>query len=159
MSTIKIRRFRPGDEVSLFEVFYSAIHLIALEDYNSEQIDAWAPADLDPQRWAIRMRKIRPFVAEEDRQIVGYADLQPNGYIDHFFVSGHHVRHGIGSLLMQHIHDEAQVLGIQTLSSDVSKNAQAFFEKHGFHVVEIKFPISRGVKFQNALMHKVLMHH
>ncbi|EKA30436.1 hypothetical protein PABE171_4749 [Pseudomonas aeruginosa ATCC 14886] len=60
---------------------------------------------------------------------------------------------------MQRIHDEAQAKGIEMLSSDVSKTAQAFFEKHGFHIVEIKFPVSRGVKFQNALMHKILMHH
>ena len=36
------------------------------------------------------MQALRPLVAEEDGRVVGYADLQASGYIDHFFVSGKH---------------------------------------------------------------------
>jgi hypothetical protein len=38
------------------------------------------------------MQGIRPFVAEDEGHIVGYADIQPSGYIDHFFVAGGHAR-------------------------------------------------------------------
>ncbi|WP_369825877.1 hypothetical protein [Achromobacter sp. HZ34] len=40
---MRIRRFRLGDEPALFQVFHSAIHLIAARDYTPEQIEAWAP--------------------------------------------------------------------------------------------------------------------
>jgi len=151
-----IRRFRIGDEIALFRVFYSAIHDIASHDYTRDQVDAWAPADLDQTLWAEHLRNLRPFVAEVDGKIVGYADIQPNGYIDHFFVSGTHPRQGIGTLLMNRIHEEARLLGIDELTSDVSTTAETFFELHGFHVVRRGFPIRRGVTLQNAFMQKNL---
>lgn len=70
-----IRRFRIGDEIALFRVFYSAIHDIASHDYTRDQVDAWAPADLDQKMWAEHVRDLRPFVAEIDGEIVGYADI------------------------------------------------------------------------------------
>ena len=153
---MEIRQFRIGDEIALFQVFYSAIHKIASRDYTADQIDAWAPADLDQALWAEHLRNLRPFVAESDGKIVGYADIQPNGYIDHFFVSGTHPRQGIGTLLMNRIHEEARFLGIDELTSDVSMTAEPFFELHGFHVVRRGFPILRGITLQNALMQKNL---
>ncbi|MEA3139470.1 MAG: putative acetyltransferase [Gammaproteobacteria bacterium] len=53
------------------------------------------------------MREINPFVADLNGELVGYADVQSNGYIDHFFVSGKHPRRGIGSLIMKKILAEA----------------------------------------------------
>jgi putative acetyltransferase len=153
---MEIRRFKPGDEAALFRVFFTAIHRVAARDYSREQVDAWAPADFDMDLWASRVQEIRPFVAMLGNEIVGYADLQPDGYIDHFFVSGFHPRQGIGTRLMARIHDEAQSLGLMELTSDVSKTAEPFFAFHGFHVVARGFPVRRGVTLQNALMRKAL---
>lgn len=153
---MEIRRFRYGDEAALFRVFLSAIHVIASQDYTTEQIDAWAPADLNLDRWANRVREIWPFVVEIGDEVVGYADVQQDGYIDQFFVSGSHARKGIGTRLMARIHEEALSLGLTELTSDVSKTAEPFFILHGFQVVERRYPIRRGVTLQNALMRKVL---
>lgn len=154
---MKIRRFSNGDEIALFRVFLSSVHTIASHYYTHEQIEAWAPADIDPKQWAIHMRELRPFIVEVDGEIAGYADVQPNGYIDHFFVSGTYPRQGVGTLLMNTIHEEARQLGIGELTSNVSKAAEAFFLRHGFHVVERGFPVRRGVVLQNALMRKKLL--
>jgi putative acetyltransferase len=153
---MKIRRFKIGDELALFSVFLSAIHVIASRDYTRAQLEAWAPADLDPKLWESHVRNIRPFVVEANGEIIGYADMQANGYIDHFFVSGNHARQGIGGLLMKTIHEEAKLLGVNELTSNVSKTAESFFESHGFQVVERRFPVRRGVTLQNALMMKKL---
>lgn len=99
---------------------------------------------------------MQPFVAEQGGEIVGYADVQPNGYIDHFFVSGRHARQGIGQRLMQRIHQEADALGLTELTSHVSKTAEPFFLRNGFEVVERQLPVRRGVVLQNAVMRKVL---
>lgn len=155
MSTaVHIRRHREGEEPALFEIYYSAIHLVACRNYTPEQLQAWAPRDFDAELWRRRIRGISPFVAELNGQIVGYADLQPNGYIDHFFVSGTHPREGIGSQLMQHLLDQAQALGISELTSDVSRTAQPFYETFGFSVVEQRCPELRGVVVPNALMRR-----
>jgi putative acetyltransferase len=154
---MRIRRFHRGEEPALFEVFYSAIHIIARADYSEDQVNAWAPADLDPSLWANRIRGINPYVAEEMGKIVGYADVQANGYIDHFFVSGHHPRMGIGRALMKVIEMEAGRLRLPELTSDVSLTAQPFFARFGFAVLEQRQPTIRGVMIPNALMRKRCM--
>ena len=153
---MNIRRFQPGEELALFEVYYSAIHLIARDNYSEDQLNAWAPSDLDRQLWVNRIRGINPFVAEIDGEPVGYADVQQNGYIDHFFVSGNHPRKGVGKALMQVIHSEADLLPITELTSNVSRTAQPFFERFGFVVVEQRKSVIRGVEVPNALMRKGL---
>jgi putative acetyltransferase len=90
--SIHVRRCQPGEERSLFEIYFSAIHLVASHDYTAEQIQAWAPRNLDVVFWENKIREINPFVAELNGKLVGYADVQDNGYIDHFFVSGKHPR-------------------------------------------------------------------
>ena len=152
IGTALIRRYRPGEEAALFEIYHSAIHLLASRDYAPEQIQAWAPRDLDQGLWAARIRGIHPFVAELGGELVGYADLQANGYIDHFFVSGHHGRRGIGTALMNHLLDQARAASLTELTSDVSRTAQPFYERFGFTVVEERRPELRGVVIPNALM-------
>lgn len=153
---MQIRRFQPGDEPALFRVFFSAIHQVASRDYTQQQVDAWAPPDMDTTQWTARMRGIQPFVALLGDEIVGYADLQQSGYIDQFFVSGAHPRQGIGRLLMARIHEEAVNLGIAVLTSDVSVTAEPFFAHHGFEVVQRQQPVRRGVVLANARMRKAL---
>lgn len=155
-STLRIRRYRRGEEPLLFAVHHSAIHQIARRDYSPEQLRAWAPDEFDVGHWKSRIRRINPFVAELDGEVVGYADLQAAGYIDHFFVSGNHPRMGIGSLLMNHLLAEAMTLGLAEITSDVSRTAQPFFERFGFSVVEHRQPEVRGVVIPNALMRRAL---
>lgn len=151
-----IRRFRSGEEPALFDVYYSAIHLVAKHDYNAVQINAWAPRDLDQALWMRKIQSIKPFVAELGGKLVGYADVQSSGYIDHFFVSGYHPRQGIGTRLMAALHEEAARIGLAELTSDVSRTAQPFFEKSGFSIIEQRVPELRGVIIPNALMRKRL---
>jgi putative acetyltransferase len=147
-----IRRYLAGEESSLFDIYFTAIHLVASHDYTPEQVHAWAPRELDADRWAKKMHEINPYVADLNGELVGYADVQSNGYIDHFFVSGKHARRGIGSLLMKKIFAEAASLGIPLLTSNVSRTAQPFFQRFGFAIVEKRNPEIRGVVVPNALM-------
>lgn len=153
---MRIRAMQAGEEAALFKVYCSAIRLVAAQDYSPAQIAAWAPADMDMALWAHKMQALLPWVAERAGEVVGYADVQPNGYIDHFFVCGHHGRQGIGTQLMAHLHAQAQAQGIGTLTADVSQTAEAFFLRHGFQVIERQHPVLRGVTLHNAHMRKTL---
>lgn len=53
-----LRNFEIGDEGALWEVFYSAIHKVCAKDYTEEQINAWAPDDLDPGIWVSKIHII-----------------------------------------------------------------------------------------------------
>ncbi|KWS96045.1 GNAT family N-acetyltransferase [Pseudomonas syringae] len=149
-----IRHFCEGDEAALFQVFSSAIREVASRDYTPVQIEAWAPKDPDWTAWNIRIRDINPFVAVLDDHIVGYADVQASGYIDHFFVSGFHARQGIGQQLMDRVVQEATDLKYIELTSHVSKTAESFFIRNGFEIVARRHSVSRGVELPNVLMRR-----
>lgn len=157
MDTINIREFCNGDEAALYEIFYSSVHQLACADYSCEQINAWAPPDTDLEAWYDRVKRNRPFVAMKDDEIVGFADVQPDGYIDQFFVSARWPKRGIGTLLMRHIRSVALEKGLAELTSHVSRTAEPFFLRFGFEVLERRMPVRRGVVLPNALMRKLLM--
>jgi putative acetyltransferase len=151
-----VRAFKEGDEPALQAVFYSAVHVVAAKDYAIQQLDAWAPHRPDWDAWTARMRALQPFVAEADGRVVGYADLQTSGYVDHFYVAGKYARRGVGRLLMERLHARAAELGLVRLFSDVSTTAEPFFERFGFHVLERKNAVSGEVSLPNARMEKRL---
>jgi putative acetyltransferase len=155
---MRIRAFQPGDEPALWDIFFSAIHHTAAAQYTPAQINAWAPLAHDPAAWEQRMRGIRPFVAIAQDTIVGYADLQHDGYIDHFYVSPLVARQGVGSALMQHLHEQARSCSITALYADVSLTARPFFERWGFLVERTQSVTIRGVVLQNFRMSKALPH-
>lgn len=151
--SISIRRYKPNDGEKILSVFLSSVREVASRDYTKSQINAWSSID-DKDKWISNIQHLEPFVAEIDGDIAGYSDLQPNGYIDHFFVSSTYIKMGVGSALMHTIHTEAERLGIKTLSADVSKTAEAFFSRHGFHVEKRQNPMRKGIELSNALMVK-----
>lgn len=152
-----IRDFIPGEEGSLRQVFMSSVHEIASSFYTKEQLDAWAPSTCDEQQWADKIAALRPFVAEVDGCITGYADLQDSGYIDHFFVSGQFAGLGVGSALMAHIHQAAAARAIPELFAHVSLAAESFFSRHGFTVTKRQSVAVRGISMENVLMVKPLL--
>jgi len=153
---IALRDFRPGDEPALRAVFASAIREVAIRDYSPQQVDAWCPRDYDADAWAARMQGLRPFVAERDGDVVGYADLQADGYIDHFYVAGPAGGQGVGGMLMRHLLALAAGRSLPEVTSHVSLTAQPFFARYGFQVVEQRVVDVRGVALRNAEMRLAL---
>jgi putative acetyltransferase len=92
---MQLRPFRPGDEALSRAVFYASVHGLACRDYSAEQLTAWAPLDYDAVQSGERLRANQPFIAELDGSVAGYADLQADGYIDHFFVAPAFARRGV----------------------------------------------------------------
>ncbi len=149
---IKIVDFDTDMVSSLWEVFYSSIHNVCVNNYSIEQVNAWAPKDFDPKLWREKMVDIAPCVALIGPDIGGYADLQSCGKIDHFFVHGAFQRRGVGSALMVHLLSRAQ--SNKRIYSEVSHTAKGFFEKHGFSRTKVQTVCLRGVEMQNNCMEK-----
>ena len=132
---MNIRKYKPGEEAELWRLYFHTIRNVNLRDYTWEQVRAWAPEHYDEANWRARMQGIDPYVCICDNQVVGYADLQPSGYIDHFFVHHQWQGRGVGKRLMQTIEAEALRRNLSHLSADVSITARPFFESRGFAVV------------------------
>ncbi len=44
---MKIRRYKENEITDLWNLYFNTIHNVNTADYTKEQIDAWAPKDLD----------------------------------------------------------------------------------------------------------------
>ena len=153
---MKIRNYRAGDEVSLRAIFHHTIHRVNIQDYTAEQVKAWAAGELDETMWREKLEEMKPYVVDLEGKLIGYADLQADGYIDHFFCHHDWQRRGVGSLLMQKIHDEANKHDIRRLYSNVSITAKPFFKAKGFEVVKEQFVSIRGQVLKNFRMQKYI---
>jgi len=149
---VTIRPFKDGDEQATWDVFYSSIHQVCVKDYSPEQIEAWAPASLDPAVWQSKVQSLKPNIATIDGKVVGYADCQASGLIDHFYVNGDYQAQGVGQMLMQTILNSVD--DYKTLFSEVSHTAKPFFQQHGFKVLKVQQVFMHEVMLENNRMQR-----
>jgi putative acetyltransferase len=150
-----IRPYQPGEEPLLRELFYTTVHNVNQRDYTIEQRNAWAPQRYDPNAWAARMMESEPFVAVDNDTIVGFADVQSDGYIDFFFCHSAYQGKGVGKALMKHLLKTGRRYGIKRFYANVSVTAMPFFAHFGFRVVTEQQQQVRGVTLNNFLMEKL----
>jgi putative acetyltransferase len=148
---ITIHPYYLGVERELFNIFTSAIRDICIKDYSQEQINAWLPSEYRSQEWKKRLEGINPYIAMLDENIAGYADIQEDGYIDHFFVGAKYQSQGIGKALMNSLLGNTKS---ERAYSHVSITAKPFFEKNGFVVVKENTAVIRGVELRNFVMER-----
>jgi len=153
---LRIGDFRYEYAHELKVVFFTSIHENAKEFFDQNQLMAWAPENYELSAWYDRISRLRPFVAFVNETIAGYADLQMDGYIDHFYVRGGYAGRGVGTALMQRIIDTAGKKGCERLYSDVSLAAQSFFTKNGFEIMKRQVVEIRGNLLENARMERIL---
>ncbi len=153
---LTIRKFQRGDESDLRAIFFNTIRNVNIRDYSESQIQAWAPDNYDSSAWHERISSINPFIAVLEGEIVGYADVQDDGYIDHFFCHWNHQGKGIGKALMQELIATGQKKSLERLYSHASITAKPFFEHFGFKVVKSQQVEIRGQVLTNFIMDKLV---
>ncbi|MGD1503574.1 GNAT family N-acetyltransferase [Vibrio harveyi] len=151
---IVIRDFREQDAPILWALFYNTVRNVNRRDYNEQQLKAWAPDEFDSEIWLQKMTDIHPFVAELDRVIVGYSDVQSSGLVDHFFCHHAYQGQGVGRALMAHVFKQAKEKGLTRLYSEVSITARPFFEHMGFSVLKEQQVEVRGAILTNYVMER-----
>lgn len=110
---IKIRSFNSEDSEETYRLFYNTVHTVNAKDYSKDQLNTWAPEDKNMDDWCASLLKNYSFVAIETRtnQIVGFADLEANGYLNRGYVHKDFQRQGIGQLLLNAREQKAKELG------------------------------------------------
>jgi putative acetyltransferase len=88
---------------------------------------------------------------------VGFAELEPDGHIDRFYVSADRHRCGVGRTLLDALVREANEQGLHRLFTEASITARPFFETRGFVVLAPQVVICRGVEFRNFRMERLLV--
>jgi putative acetyltransferase len=153
---IQVRNYKQSDAASIVRLFYDTIHSINRRDYSAEQVNAWAPTIPDPTIWHHRMIARSTLVAEQDGDLLGFAEMEPRGHLDMIYCRGDVVGSGVGRRLYQALEAKAIGIGLSYISADVSITAQPFFARCGFYVIQQNTVVRLGISLTNVKMLKVL---
>jgi putative acetyltransferase len=151
-----IRSYRIEDAPELRALFLETLRRVNARDYSAEQIQVWADNSIDLEAWTARFEHRFVIVAEHEKRVAGFAELEDSGRIDRFFVAADQQRVGVGRVLIQAIECEGRRRGIVRLWADVSLTAQPFFDKSGFTKVREQVVLIRGVELRNIRMEFIL---
>ena len=151
---INIREYQSDDVAITWDLKFSTIRKVNIQDYTEAQTQAWAPDNFDMALWQKRVHDMKPFIAEINGQVVGFADLQKEGYIDHFFCHSDYQGIGVGKALMQHILETGRANGVTCFYSHVSLTAKSFFEHFGFKEVKQQQVNINDQQLTNFVMEK-----
>lgn len=155
-TALLIRPYVSSDAAATLEVFFAAIRGTASADYTAEQIHAWASPHIDLAGWGARREARSTTVATLDDVVVGFSDIDPSGYIDMLFVDPTHGRTGVATALLGWVVEEAERLGVGSLTTYASITARPFFEAKGFIVEDERHPVLNGVVLTNYAMGRPL---
>ena len=154
---MQIKRYRKEDADSLWQLVFNTVHRINAADYTPAQINAWAPQEPDRAWWERELSEKSPLVLCEGDAVYGYADVQPDGHINHFFVAHDCQRQGKGTVLLKALIDAGRTMGLKSMTVEASVTARPFFEHHGFVIFkEETDAVLRGETFHLFCMRKIL---
>lgn len=148
-----LRQYRPSDCNEIIELFRTTVHAINAKDYTTEQLDAWAPRNIDMGQWNRSFLEHHTIVAlddDEDPTIIGFGDMAANGYLDRLYVHAAHQGEGIATAICDEL--EQRCGGVITTHASIS--AKPFFEHRGYKTIRAQEVMRRDVTLTNYVMEK-----
>lgn len=67
---MKIRKYRQSDCKEIAALFYHTVHTVNAKDYTEEQLNAWASAQIDLEKWNQSLQEHFTVVAVDHETIV-----------------------------------------------------------------------------------------
>lgn len=145
-----IRAYQSSDCNELAELFYNTVHTVNAKDYSKEQLDVWVPGQMDLDNWNQSFQEHESMVAVDDGVIVGFGDIDSEGYLDRLYIHTDYQRRGIASALCDYL--EQAVRG--NVVTHASITARPFFERRGYEVVKEQQVERKGIFLTNYVMIK-----
>ena len=153
---VQIRLAKNSDLTEIQTLFVETIEAVCKNDYSPEQIEVWTSSVKNTPRWIDKLTKQYFLVAQINNQIVGFASLEKQDYLDLLYVHKDHQRKGIAAQLYQEIEARAIDRGAAIINADVSITAKPFFEQFGFEIITAQINNLKNVEIINYRMSKVL---
>ena len=148
---MRIRRFSPSDAAAVTDLFYRSVHELCAGEYTPVQLDAWAPAAIDPVSWTERLLDTYTLVAEDEGKIIGFGNLDGH-YVDRLFVSPQFAGTGVGKTILLALESKTQDYAT-VYASDTAKR---FFERQGYRTIRENTVVRFSVSLRNWYMRKEL---
>lgn len=149
---ISIKIAELEDLPKIQSLFVDTIENICKNEYSPEQIEAWTSSVNNIEVWEKRITEQYFITAIYKDQIVGFASLKNNDYLDLLYVHKDYQRKGIADQLYSDIENTAIKAGASSLTADVSKSAKPFFIKKGFSIQKKQKNIIQNTEIINYKM-------
>lgn len=149
-----IREYKSAECVFLVQLFYDTVHTVNSKDYTKKQLDAWATRTVDLSEWDQSFLEHTTLVAAFDDLILGFADMDRNGYLDKLYVHKDYQGKGIATALINELEKRAKEKHVVCFETDASITARPFFEKHGYTVQTENSVVRGGIPLNNFRMTK-----
>ncbi|WP_418875909.1 GNAT family N-acetyltransferase [[Ruminococcus] torques] len=93
-----VRGYQMSDCKEITELFYNTVHTINAKDYTKEQLDVWATGQADLEKWNQSLQEHYSIVAIDNKIIVGFGDIDKDGYLDRLFVHSNYQGKGVAKI-------------------------------------------------------------
>ena len=133
---IKIREYDEDYFLDLTNLFWEVVHSVNADDYTMNQLDTWAPLQIDIEKWKNRIKNNFVIMAEYQNKIVGFGELSPQGCIDMIYVHRDYLRQKIGKILLECLIKKARKLNLNEVFTEASITAKPFFKEQGFKIIK-----------------------
>lgn len=151
-----LRPALPGDTAILAAIAQAAIFELAAEDYDEDQLEAWAAGFDDEEELAARLADRLTLVATRSNEVVGFVAVADNKLIDLLYVHPSVAGEGVAALLCDAAEKLVGARGAKVLSVDASDTALGFFQKRGYVPKQRNTLQRNGVWLGNTTMEKTL---
>ncbi|ONI38090.1 GNAT family N-acetyltransferase [Candidatus Epulonipiscium fishelsonii] len=149
---MKIRKYKTEDCFETIELLVNTIHAVNIKDYTKAQLDGWSKINVD--KWNKSFLDHNTLIVEENDIIVGFGDMDSNGYLDRLYVHKDYQGQGIATVILTELELQATMYGISTFTAHASITARAFFEKRGYCIINENKVLREGEEILNFVMKK-----
>ena len=152
MLKMKIREYLENDYHEIADLFYASVHAINNAAYSNDDLEAWAPSEIDYNHWKKRLALKKPYVAIKNDKIAGFIELENSGHIDCLYVHPNYQKQGIATRLLKYALCRAKEKRFDRVFVEASEVAKPLFIANGFRVISKNKVPRRGRILTNYLM-------
>ena len=148
---MEIREYKSSDCNEIADLFYNTVHFINSKDYTEDQLNVWATGNINIDEWNKSFLNNYTLIAEENGIIIGFGDIDDEGYLDRLYVHKDYQNIGVATALCDRLEKKYEV---ERITTHASITAKSFFEKRGYRVVKKQFVERNGVRLINYIMER-----
>lgn len=150
---IFIEKYKEKYCYEVISLFYNTIHSINIKDYSKKQVDVWASKNIDIKKFNKSLLENFSIVAIKNDMIVGFGDINIEGYLDRLYVHKNYQRKGIGTLICDNLEKNISYRKIITHSSITAK---PFFKSRNYIIMKKQYVKRNNIYLKNYVMEKYL---
>ena len=150
---IFIEKYKEKYYYEVISLFYNTIHSINIKEYSKKQVDVWASKNIDIKKFNKSLLENFSIVAIKNDMIVGFGDINIEGYLDRLYVHKNYQRKGIGTLICDNLEKNISYRKIITHSSITAK---PFFKSRNYIIIKKQYVKRNNIYLKNYVMEKYL---